>query len=68
MSNGQLVMKANLGMLHEIAEEHHLTKSQAQSWTRRRDFPKPVAELRAGLLYDLEEVRAWKRRRNSETR
>ena len=57
---------ADVGMLHEIATEHRITKSQAQSWTRRRDFPKPVAELRAGLLYNLEEVRAWKRMRDSE--
>jgi hypothetical protein len=45
---------------HEIAEMAGVRASSVVHWrTRHEDFPKPVADLRAGPVYDRDTVRAW---------
>jgi hypothetical protein len=45
--------------LHEIAEHYAISRQLAAKWTRRSDFPAPVAELAMGKVWDLDAVIAW---------
>lgn len=46
---------------HEIAERLGLRfPNSVHTWRQRHaDFPEPVAELRAGLIWDWNDVAAW---------
>lgn len=52
--------------IHEIAKLAAVSGAAVANWrVRFSDFPKPVADLRAGPVFDRDQVRAWlaKRRR-----
>lgn len=50
--------------LNEIAELANVSRQAVANWrTRFRDFPKPVADLRAGPVFRATQIRAWLRRR-----
>jgi predicted DNA-binding transcriptional regulator AlpA len=46
---------------HEIAERLNLSfPNVVHNWRSRHvDFPKPIAELTAGVFWDWKEVKAW---------
>lgn len=48
-----------LGGVHEVAELLGISKPALADRRRGRDFPKPLAELRAGPVWDLDEVEAY---------
>jgi prophage regulatory protein len=45
--------------LHEIAEHYAISRQLAAKWTRRSDFPQPIAELAMGKVWDAGQVTAW---------
>jgi predicted DNA-binding transcriptional regulator AlpA len=53
---------------HEIAERLGLSfPNVVHTWRRRhKDFPKPVRELQAGLIWDWNEIQAWVNNRRSK--
>lgn len=46
----------NLIGLAELAELYGVSKNTANTWARRHDWPKPVANLRMGPVWDRDEV------------
>ncbi len=52
---------ADLVGAHEIAERLGLSfPTMVHTWRRRHpDFPEPVAELKAGLIWNWNDIRAW---------
>ena len=55
---------ADLVGLSEIAQIAYVTTAAVNNWRNRyRDFPAPVAELKAGMVFDKEQVEAWLRKR-----
>lgn len=52
----------------EIAEAMDVDRSLVYRWIRTRGFPKPVAELRAGRVWNAEAVRKWRRETIAERR
>ena len=63
-----IVFADNIVMIGDIAAAYSVPKPTVQNWMRRKDFPKPVAELKAGAVYDMEKVRAWRRKAADELR
>lgn len=47
--------------LSEIAELYKVHRNTANNWSRQRDFPLPVAQLKMGPVWARAEVVAWKR-------
>jgi predicted DNA-binding transcriptional regulator AlpA len=47
--------------LSEIAELYGVHRNTANNWSRQRDFPLPIAQLKMGPLWRREDVVAWKR-------
>jgi predicted DNA-binding transcriptional regulator AlpA len=54
-----MVRTSNLVGLAEVAELFGVSKRTASRYAGRRDFPLPVARLRAGPIWLEEEVRGW---------
>jgi hypothetical protein len=52
---------ATLAGPQEIAAEFNVTRRTVYQWTARDDFPAPLARLAAGPVYDLDQIRAWRR-------
>ena len=53
-------MKIQLAGLTEIAEMAGVTTQLASNWSNRSlSFPKPIAELRSGKIWDRTQVLAW---------
>jgi chromosome partitioning protein len=53
--------------LHEVALLAGVGPSAVANWrTRHPDFPQPVAELRAGPVFDRDQVQRWLRRRRTK--
>lgn len=53
--------------VHEVADLAHVSTSAVANWRKRfADFPKPLAELKAGPVYDEEQIRQWLAKRNSD--
>ena len=52
---------ADLVGAHEIAERMGLSfPNVVHTWRKRHpDFPRPVAELQAGLIWDWNEIQIW---------
>jgi predicted DNA-binding transcriptional regulator AlpA len=48
--------------LAEVAELLGTSTRQAHRWSRREDFPEPLARLRATSVWDRSEVLAWAER------
>ena len=48
-----------LAGLAEVAELLGVNKRSASRYTRRADFPEPLARLLAGPIWDSAEVEAW---------
>jgi predicted DNA-binding transcriptional regulator AlpA len=46
----------NLIGLAELAELYGVSKNTANTWARRHSFPKPVASLKMGPVWDRDEV------------
>lgn len=50
--------------INEIAELANVSRQAVTNWRARfRDFPKPLKELAAGPVFDLDQVKSWLRRR-----
>ncbi len=45
--------------LHEMAEYYAIRRQLAAKWTTRSDFPKPLAELAQGRVWDAAAIKAW---------
>jgi chromosome partitioning protein len=58
------VRVADLCGAHEIAERVGVGSVQTvHAWRRRYpDFPKPIAQLRRGLIWDWQDVERWAKR------
>lgn len=57
-------MDSNLVGVNEIAQLAGVSRQAVVNWRERfKDFPKPLAELKAGPVYDLDQVKSWLRRR-----
>lgn len=52
-----------LAGLEEIARALEVSRSTVIRWAASSGFPRPVAELKAGRVWLLPEVRGWHRRR-----
>lgn len=52
---------ADLVGLSEIAEMYGVDTNTANGWRRRKDFPKPVHQLRMGPMWDRAELLAWRK-------
>ena len=48
-----------LGMT-EMAELYGVSRQTATGWRRQTNFPKPIAELAMGPVWDLEDLKAWR--------
>ncbi len=51
--------RPRLAGLAEVAEVLGVNKRSASRYTRRPDFPEPLARLAAGPIWDADEVEAW---------
>jgi len=49
--------------LAEVAAMLKTSRTQANRWTRREDFPEPVARLRATPVWRADDVKAWAKQR-----
>ena len=50
--------------INEIAALAGVSRQAESNWrTRARDFPKPIAELKAGPVFQRSQIRSWLRRR-----
>jgi predicted DNA-binding transcriptional regulator AlpA len=49
--------------LAEVAEMLGSSRTQAKRWTRRPDFPEPLARLRATPVWLADDVKAWAKQR-----
>ncbi|HEX8262682.1 MAG TPA: AAA family ATPase, partial [Allosphingosinicella sp.] len=57
-------MDSDLVGINEIAELAGVSRQAVANWrVRFRDFPRPVADLKAGPVFDLDQVKVWLRRR-----
>lgn len=50
----------------EIAEMLGVSRQRVGQLTKRADFPKPVAVLAMGKIWDASEIRAWVANRRDE--
>lgn len=46
--------------LSEIAELYGVHRNTANNWSRQRDFPLPIAQLKMGPVWSKAEVVAWR--------
>lgn len=51
---------ADLIGLSEIADLYGVDTNTANGWRRRKDFPKPIHQLRMGPMWDKEQVLEWR--------
>lgn len=55
-----MVAPENLVGMAEISDRLGVSRSLPGMWRQRYpSFPKPIAELRAGAVFDFTEVRTW---------
>jgi predicted DNA-binding transcriptional regulator AlpA len=52
--------------LAEVAAMLNTSRTQANRWTRREDFPEPIARLRATPVWRADDVKAWAKERKPE--
>lgn len=53
-------MAADIAQAGDLAASFQVDRSTVYYWISRPGFPDPIAELRAGRVWDLDAVRAWK--------
>lgn len=53
----------NLVGLHEVAEMLGVSRQRADQLARERDFPKPVADIKAGRIWREADIEKWKEKR-----
>jgi predicted DNA-binding transcriptional regulator AlpA len=53
-------MTIKLAGVHEIAAELGLSKQRVHQLAGQSDFPRPVAVLQAGSIWDLDEIAHWR--------
>jgi predicted DNA-binding transcriptional regulator AlpA len=53
----------DLAGLAEVAAMLNTSRTQAKRWTRREDFPEPIARLRATPVWRADDVKAWAKQR-----
>ena len=51
--------KPEVVALAEIADRFGISKTSAQKWTARPDFPEPLSELQSGRVWLWADVIAW---------
>ena len=56
-----MTVQLKLVGLAEVAEVLGVSRRTAARYTRRSDFPEPVARLRAGPVWQEDDVLAWAR-------
>jgi chromosome partitioning protein len=57
-------VESDLVGINEIADLAGVSRQAVANWRSRfRDFPRPVADLKAGPVFDLKQVKIWLRRR-----
>lgn len=54
-----------LAGITELADAFGVNRTTVYGWRRRPGFPAPLADLRAGPVFDLAAVRAWKETRDA---
>lgn len=47
----------------EVADMLGVSRQRVSQLAKQRGFPEPVAVLRAGKIWDADEIRAWAERR-----
>ncbi|MBA2706832.1 MAG: AlpA family phage regulatory protein [Gemmatimonadaceae bacterium] len=52
----------------EVAEALDVDRSTVYEWQRRSDFPRPVARLRMGPVWEAEALRDWRRQEMRQRR
>jgi chromosome partitioning protein len=53
--------------VYEIAQLAHVSPPAVANWRKRSpDFPKPVADLKSGPVFDRSEIRAWLKRKDKK--
>jgi len=55
-----------LGGVSEVADRLYITKSALADRRRNHAFPKPLAELACGPIWDLDEIEAYDARRDED--
>ena len=45
--------------IKEIANYYEISSQLAYKWSRRREFPTPVANLAQGKVWNLDEIESW---------
>ena len=50
----------------EVAAMLNISRTQANRWTRRPDFPEPLARLRATPVWRANDVKAWAKQANPQ--
>lgn len=63
MATDAIVYAENIVMIGDIAARQGVSRAAIQGWMRRPGFPKPVAEIRAGAVYDYSQILRWKKKR-----
>jgi predicted DNA-binding transcriptional regulator AlpA len=48
-----------LAGIKEIANYYEISSQLAYKWTRRREFPSPVADLAQGKVWNFDDVEEW---------
>lgn len=56
-------VSARLGGVYEVSRLLGITKSSLADRRRHESFPKPIAELRCGPIWDLDDIDAYKEAR-----
>jgi hypothetical protein len=50
-------------MLSDIADHMKVSKGAVSRWMLDDTFPEPVVYIRAGAVYDLSQVKTWRRKK-----
>ena len=53
--------KIRLAGLAEIAARYGTTTQNVNQWRKAESFPRPVAELSCGRIWDWDEITGWQR-------
>jgi len=69
MSHNGFMPRPRFGGVHEIADLAGVTKQAVNNWMKRHStFPQPLAKLRMGPIYNLDDVQVWLHKSKRTTR